>query len=243
LPHESRPLREALIVFAVATAAAAALYQLGRFVPIVGNNLQAFIAAVFIYLPVWATRRRDKDIADYGFTVRPVGRSLAFAGATLAIVFPLFLVAFVWFYQTVCGGETLAALAPPGFCARFRGWDALAHPRAPAELLTAIFAQLVVVALPEELFFRGYLLGRLEEALPPRRRFLGGGLGAALLLSALLFALGHVLVDGNPRRLAVFFPGLLFGWLRSATGSIFAGTLVHAAANLYIDALQRTFLS
>jgi uncharacterized protein len=237
------PIREALIVFAVATALAAGLYQLGRFVPIVGNNLQAFIAAVFIYLPVWATRRRERDIADYGFTFRPLGRSLGFAFATLAVIFPLFLVAFVWFYQTVCASHSLAALAPPGFCARFTGWVALAHPRAPVDFITSVFAQIVVVALPEELFFRGYLLGRLEEAWPPRRRIFGGGIGAALLVSALLFALGHVLVDGNPRRLAVFFPGLLFGWLRSSTGSILAGTLVHAASNLYIEALQRTFLS
>jgi membrane protease YdiL (CAAX protease family) len=187
------------------------------------------------------TRRRGRDIADYGFTVRPLGRGLAYAALTALVVFPLFLAGFALFYQTVCASDVLDGVAPPGFCQRFRGLGALAHPRAPAALLSAAFAQIVVVALPEELFFRGFLLGRLEEALPPRRRFLGGGVGAALVLSAVLFALGHVLVDGNPRRLAVFFPGLLFGWLRSATGSIVAGTLVHAASNLYIDALQRTF--
>jgi membrane protease YdiL (CAAX protease family) len=57
-----------------------------------------------------------------------------------------------------------------------------------------------------------------------------------------LFALGHVLVDFDPRRLATFFPGLLFGWMRSATGNIAAGTFVHAGANLYMDFLQRTFI-
>ena len=239
-PGPDRPLREALLAFAAATALSAGLYQLGRAVPFIGDNLQAFIAAVFIYLPVWLTRRRGLDIADYGFTMRPLARGLALAAGSAAIVFPLFLVGFVVFYRLACGGA-LEALAPPGLCARWDGWpDAV---RGPADLPVSILAQLVVVALPEELFFRGYLLGRLEEALPPRRRFLGGGLGKALLLSALLFALGHVLVDGNPRRLAVFFPGLLFGWLRSATGSILAGTLVHAASNLYIEALQRSFFS
>jgi membrane protease YdiL (CAAX protease family) len=238
-----RPAREAVLAFAGATAGAAALYQVGRAVPFIGDNLQAFIAAIFIYVPVWLLRRRDRDIADYGFTVRPLARSLALALATMAVLFPLFLAGFVLFYQTVCASDALGVLAPPGFCPRFRGWSALAAPRPPAELLTSAIAQIVVVALPEELFFRGFLLGRLEEATPPRRRLLGGGLGRALLLSALLFALGHVLVDGNPRRLAVFFPGLVFGWLRSATGSILAGTIVHAASNLYIEALQRTFFA
>ena len=36
----------------------------------------------------------------------------------------------------------------------------------------------------------------------------------------------------DPRGLSVFFPGLLFGWMRSATGSILAGTICHALSNL-----------
>ncbi len=235
-----RPLREAVLVFAGATAAAAGLYQLARVAPFVAANLQALIAVVFIYAVVWRAHRRREELSVHGFTWRPLRRSLVFAGLTLALVFPLFLLAFELFYATACAWQ-LDRLAPPIFCARHAGLDALAHPRLPPDLLATAFAQLVVVALPEELFFRGYLLGRLELAFPPRRRLLGGGVGLALVLSAALFALGHVLVDGNPRRLAVFFPGLLFGWLRSSTGSILAGTLVHAAANLYIDALHRTF--
>jgi membrane protease YdiL (CAAX protease family) len=236
----TRPLREALLVFAAATAVAALLYQIARVASFVAANLQALIAVVFIYLPVWMAHRRGEDLAQLGFTRRPTGRSLAFALAVLAIIFPIFLIGFHAFYTATCAWG-LDAVAPPALCARYGGLDALAQPRAPAGFLMAAFAQIIVVALPEELFFRGYLLHRLETALPPRKRFLGGGVGSALLLSALLFALGHVLVDGDPRRLAVFFPGLLFGWLRSATGSILAGTIVHAAANLYIDALHRTF--
>jgi membrane protease YdiL (CAAX protease family) len=52
-----------------------------------------------------------------------------------------------------------------------------------------------------------------------------------------------VLVDFDARRLAVFFPGLLFGWMRSATGSILPGVLCHASSNLYIEALHRTFFA
>ena len=35
---------------------------------------------------------------------------------------------------------------------------------------------------------------------------------------------------GDPRELIKFFPGLLFGWMRSSTGSILAGTLTHGSA-------------
>ena len=56
-----------------------------------------------------------------------------------------------------------------------------------------------VVALPEELFFRGMLLRLLEQRFPPKRRFLGGGIGVALVLSAAAFALIHLPKDGDPR--------------------------------------------
>jgi len=40
--------------------------------------------------------------------------------------------------------------------------------------------------------------------------------------------------DGDPRALATFFPGLLFGWMRSSTKSILAGTLTHASSNILV---------
>jgi len=95
-----------------------------------------------------------------------------------------------------------------------------------------------VVALPEEVFFRGYLLGRLEAVWPSRRSLFGAPVGAALVVSAVLFALGHFLVDFNPQRLAVFFPALVFGWMRARTGSVAAGALFHAACNLLSEVLH-----
>ena len=66
-------------------------------------------------------------------------------------------------------------------------------------------------------------------------------MGRALVVSAALFAVGHVLVDGNPIRLAVFFPGLVFGWMRARTGSILPGLLFHAMCNLCSEVLHRSF--
>ncbi len=236
-------LRECLAMFALATALAALLWQLAGRIPVIADYLPALVAVVFLYLPAWLAWRRGQELGQFGFTYRPLGRSLAFGLGGPLLVFPLFLAGFVVFYSAICRADAgvLRQLAPPGLCYRFLGWEGLRHFRAPPEVWESTFAQVVVVALPEELFFRGYLLGRLEQAFPPSRRLLGGGIGAALVLSALLFALGHVLVDFDARRLAVFFPGLLFGWMRSATGSILAGVLCHASANLYIDALHRTF--
>ena len=64
---------------------------------------------------------------------------------------------------------------------------------------------------------------------------LGAPVGWALVVSSALFALGHVAVIPNPQRLAVFFPALLFGWMRARTGSIAAGASFHALCNVVSD--------
>ncbi|MET0391205.1 MAG: myxosortase family intramembrane protease, partial [Polyangiales bacterium] len=103
--------------------------------------------------------------------------------------------------------------------------------------------QILVVGLPEEALFRGYVQGRLGDAWPARIRVLGAQLSpGAWLLQAALFALLHVAVDYNLARLAVFFPGLLFGWLRALRGGVGAAILVHAACNLLSDLLIRGWL-
>ena len=139
------PLAEALTAFAVATALTALLYQVGRFVPFIADNLQAFVAVVFIYLPVWIARRRGEDLSAYGFTTAPLRRSLAFGVGGPLLVFPLFLVGFVLYYGFACAIPALAQLTPPGMCPRFLGWSGLAHPHVAPGFLMQAFSQVVVV--------------------------------------------------------------------------------------------------
>ena len=94
--------------------------------------------------------------------------------------------------------------------------------RLPADFPLQVAAQLLVVALPEELFFRGYIQGRLEEALPPTTNLFGARVGWAWILGAALFGLGHFLVTFEPQMLSRFFPGLAFGWMFARTRSILA---------------------
>jgi membrane protease YdiL (CAAX protease family) len=115
--------------------------------------------------------------------------------------------------------------------------------RLPPDFLQLALSQIVVVAVPEELFFRGYLMGRFEERWPSRRQLFGASVGWPLLVSSALFALGHFLVDFDATRLAVFFPGLAFAWMRSRSGSIAAGALFHALCNLLSEVLHTSFFS
>ena len=99
-----------------------------------------------------------------------------------------------------------------------------------------------MIALPEEAFFRGYVQSSFDDVWPPRWRVLGAPLGVSWVLTAALFAVGHVLTDPRPARLAVFFPALLFGWLRARTRDVLPGIFFHAACNLFSQTLAIGFL-
>ena len=95
---------------------------------------------------------------------------------------------------------------------------------------------------------RGYRRGAvrsaqssLDAAWKPRFRLLGARIGPGLLVASAIFAVGHVIATPNPDRLSVFFPALLFGWLRTRTGGIGAGVLFHAACNLCSAYLARGY--
>ncbi len=108
-------------------------------------------------------------------------------------------------------------------------------------LLDLILVQLLLVALPEEVFYRGYLQTRLDRLVGRDRRFLGVDVNwTSMLLTSALFALGHFATIPSPHRLAVFFPSLLFGWMRRASGGILAAVLYHAACNILVE-LAGTF--
>ena len=79
--------------------------------------------------------------------------------------------------------------------------------------------------LAEELMFRGVIQTRLEQAMP---------VWAAVVLQAVLFGVTH----GTPVQMAyAFLMGLVFGLLRSRTGSILPGFAAHAAFNAMNDPL------
>jgi membrane protease YdiL (CAAX protease family) len=259
-------LREPVVTFLASITLASALFWAGRVVPVIRHNLHACIAVIFLYAPVVAGRftGRRFDFQEAGLRLDPLRTNLAVLAAVVVVTFPLFVLAFFQFYNVVCGigswaggdrnglmgtAHELAQRLCPG-----AGWQSgtgaasglaarAAQLRLPGSFALLAANQVLVVALPEEMFFRGYLLGRLEEVWPPGRRLLGAPVGGALVTSAALFALGHFLVDFNPARLAVFFPGLVFAWMRARTGSIAAGTAYHAMCNLLADVLHTSYFS
>lgn len=136
-----------------------------------------------------------------------------------------------------------AVIALP-FALGFRAWTGAKsgfHWRAAVPELDDVLGQLLVIALPEEAFFRGYLQTRLDAFFPRTIRILGLPVGMSIVITSAIFAVGHFLTVPHPARLAVFFPSLLFGALRAREGGIGSSVLLHAMANLLSAGVGRGF--
>lgn len=141
---------------------------------------------------------------------------------------------------------TVAPLAPAGLGLVDPAGAPLAPPGAPLTLDAGLgwwlgFAlwQLALIALSEELFFRGFLQTGLNALWKRRWRLLGADVGLAWPVTSALFAIGHLATTPHPARLLVFFPGLLMGWLRERTGGLLAPIVFHGLSNLLMELLVR----
>jgi hypothetical protein len=125
-----------------------------------------------------------------------------------------------------------------GASSRARG-QKVAGERSLRWMLNFLIVQVFGVAFPEEFFFRGYVQTRLRPLFRKRWQLFKTDIGYEVVIASILFALVHLAGGFSLARLAVFFPGLLFGFLRESTDGILAPTIVHAMSNCVLRLLQR----
>jgi len=222
--------KRALLVAVAVTAVVTALsYLLPERYAATGVGL-AFLAATWLMV----LRGDDAKVPHFGLSLggllesHPLDarrialdglRALAWASAFAAVIFPLFWVGYRFWWKPV-------------------------HPFAwvpPVSWSDELLGQLLVIALPEEAFYRGYLQTAIDDAWGSKVRIAGARLGWGILVSAILFGIGHFLTEPRPDRLAVFFPALMFGWLRARTGGVGAGIALHAMSNIFSATLGRGY--
>ena len=239
--------RELLATWAAAVGLLLAARLLALVEPsgLLAANLGGVAALLFVWLPDRRLHARGEDWGRYGLpwwgvadrrTWSAWGRGAARACAIGAVAFPIFALGFLAFARTL-------PLLPPGLRGALAPYQLPPSfsPRLPPGLALQALVQLLVVALPEELLYRGFLQTAWRRAVPGRTvRVLGADLGPGFLSTQALFALGH-LATLQPWRLGTFFPGLLFGWLRERSGDVAAPVVLHALSNLFLFALEASF--
>ena len=98
-PSDSDILKEAFGVWGLSVLIIALLGVIAQMVPIIADNLLAFVAATFLYLPAWALWRRRLELHDFGLTAQPVRLGLFYLFLATIISLPPFI--FGWsLYQT-----------------------------------------------------------------------------------------------------------------------------------------------
>lgn len=91
----------------------------------------------------------------------------------------------------------------------------------PAILYTMLLDQILTVAFPEEIFYRGYFQSRLNFTWKP---------SVAIIISSLVFALGHI--DRPFMFPHVLISGMLFGYAYYYSKSIYPSVIAHCVMNL-----------
>ena len=214
--HPGRMLRQALALWALAFAAIVGVSILA---PPPWAKVTAVVA--FLYLPLAAMRGTGEDARDYGVTFERWRTDLLLALGLMAVVAPLFLLGYALWLRHLLPHTPGGPPAGLAFHARLPGGYGWGN----------VVDQVFVTALPEEFFYRGWLQARLKRVWPGGAHIAGVVVGPAFVLTAALFAVGHLAIF-QASRLLVFFPALLFGWLRERTGTVVGSTLFHAGCNI-----------
>jgi membrane protease YdiL (CAAX protease family) len=249
----NRPLAEVLVVFAVTTAATAVITRLPAVLPGIEGYVHLLVGALFLMTAVKLAQREPNGMERHGIDLsgvltppdaddeRPAGPlGLYDLARALKTGIPAALKE-----SGVALGIALVVF--PAFALGFYFWHGPEHPlqyNPPDDFVSFALTQLLVVALPEEALFRGYMQTRLHDKWPAQREIFGVKIDLrVLLLQAALFAILHYASITNPARLAVFFPALLFGVLRAWRGGIGAAMLFHAMSNVLAELLERGWLA
>lgn len=134
---------------------------------------------------------------------------LLISATTIVLYPPLFFGWFLWFEKASFQIPQTSALISNFFYGLFLG---------------------IVVAVPEELFFRAWLQETIFKKYNNKIFFI---ITKKNLTTSFIFGTAHAVSFLNPLRMSTFFPSLLFGWFTEKSRSnIFYAVLFHAVSNI-----------
>lgn len=185
------------------------------------------VPVLFMYAPVALCRWRGVDSWDYPLALPSLGdrplwtEAFRLNAIAIGIAIGPFLFGYHLWHTIVFGHELQWT------------W--------PSQPVLLIGYHLFFVAIPEEFFYRGYVQTRLDEVFPTKWRVLGADVGWGLVITCIVFAIGHSIVTFQWWHPFIVFPSLVFGWMRARTGDVIAGALFHAWANITVGTLDTLY--
>ena len=210
---------------------------------ILGTALATLAMGLQLYLPIrWLHRTLQPD-AVIGWHRGKLSQDFKLVACVSLVTFPLYALGHIWAMENArllvidLGGFEYARFIPQRTWS-YEIWIHQVFEEGRAFWLAERSAtHFFGVALPEETFYRGFLLTVFQSVWVPTKTLLGVPFGRAVIVTNLFFALGHFIGEWNPMRFGPFFPGLIFAWLFNATGSIWGAVLFHALSNVFGEVL------
>ena len=167
---------------------------------------------------------RKEGFQQLGFNVEYLRDSLAVLGWTCLALFPLTFCG-LWILKSCGFGFFIWPVNPGG-----SSW------------ISWILYQFMYIALAEEVFFRGYVQSNiLRLTRPIMGRWPRRWQWMSISLSAVCFAVAHIIIQGHIGSALTFLPGLVLGWLFIRTRSLWAPILFHGLANAFYLAMSVVF--
>lgn len=190
-------------------------------IPFLFQYRSLIFAAVLLYIPLYIGHRHRNQVVFVETNPRHILYSIGIFLLWAFIIFPPYaLLVHLWAKMI---------------------WGARIFQVAPLPSWNLVLTQLVVIALPEETFFRGYMQTRFQQIFKPRWTIFGARLGWGWILTCVTFALAHSLIQYQWWHFAIFFPSLVFGYLREKTDGLVAPILFHATSNLFMEWIARCY--
>ncbi|MFC1736890.1 type II CAAX prenyl endopeptidase Rce1 family protein [Candidatus Hydrogenedentota bacterium] len=184
-----------------------------RFVGESGSMFPQMAAVVWCFAGVFAAGLGVTTFAEQGFTFRPWRLDLLVIIFACIIILPVGMVVYSLIRTNIMGIP-------------FRvGWDLY---------LPVVWYHFAYAALPEEIFFRGFLQTNLGRAFGGKFPDLYARLAAVVIVAA-VFAYAHVFVQDMPIYWLAFLPGLVFGLMREFTGSLTSAIAFHTICNVVFE--------
>lgn len=181
--------------------------------PLVQENALLVTAILQVYVPViWGLNKGHR--LDYW--VLPKDK--------IPLTLKWFLICAVLFYPIIAIGNHFYQDWVFGYSFQVKG-----HMK---DFVMYMLTHIIVVAFPEEFFFRGFMTDAFRQKFKSRFLVFGVNFSKADIAVCLLFAFSHSLISLQWWHVFIFFPALVFAWLRHKTGSIWASVLFHGFSNV-----------
>ena len=237
-----RPIKQTFLPAVIAAIIIFPLYTGGYIVwqKLQGNSIKQPIYPLKVYPQDLYFKNNKSNLWFFGNTlfIRPQRASIHIRGIPEGCISDKNVTQFTFINMHQCSGLQAKSQHPitPGIGAPQS--KKVVISRSYWNLFLLFLVEIFAVAFPEELFYRGLLQTLIKGRFGFRLKIKGIFISSEVIIVSVLFAIGHIITVPSAFRLAVFFPSLVFGYLRERSNSITSSVLFHASSNVILLILQ-----